>query len=179
MKKIFYKYKIIKTKKDSGFTLIEMLIYVFIFSLFIFALFSFSNIVTNSRIHDQIILEVNGQGSQAIQSITQTVRNAKSVNSPTASNSSAVLSLETYDSATNPTIFSVTSGGVLQVKEGTNPEIDLTNNRVKVSNLSFSNLAEIGQPGIIRISFKLSNLSESAISAKNYSADFIASGAIR
>lgn len=152
----------LKTKNKRGFTLIEMLLYVAIFTIFVGSLFSFLTMMTSSRLNNQYLLEVNNQGNQAIRVITQTIRNANSINSPGISGSASSLSLETVNSATNPTVFS-SSGGVLYITEGSGSPIALTNDKVSISNLLFLNLSKVNTPGSIQVRFTLSTNSNSVI----------------
>jgi len=167
--------KIIKNKK--GFTLVETLIYVAILAMFIFSLIAFLNIMTNARINNQMVLEVNNQGDQVIKTITQSARNATTINTPAISSTGSSLSLATSASGTNPTVFSI-SGGVLYMTEGSGSAIAITNDKVVVSNLVFSNLSKIGTHGTIQIRFTLT----SAISDPNITnkaVDFYGSATIR
>jgi len=159
---------------SAGMSLVETIVYVAIFSIFVIGLAQFSTTLSTTRLHTQGVLEVNDQGSQALKLITQTLRNGSSVNSPTIGNNGSSLSIDTDVPATNPTVFSE-SGGVLYITEGADSPIALTNNKVVVSNLSFSNLSRASTPNIIKISFTITN-----IDARDpYSVTFDGSGALR
>lgn len=166
-----------KNKRTKGISLIETLIYVAIFSIFVVALASFSRSILSARVHNQIVLEVNDQGSRAMKTITQTLRNASQVNSPTISNTALNLSVVTDIPATNPTVFSLT-GGVLYVTEGSASATALTNSKVVMSNLLFSNLSRSGTPNIIKVSFTLTSASSTS-SGDTYSITFDGSSALR
>lgn len=168
------KKNIIKNKKNTGFTLIETILYVVIFSLLISSIMIFSNMITNSKNHNQMILEIKNQGSNLIEIIKQKIHGAQGINLPNISENGDVLSLSILNSNTNPTIFSV-NDGVLYITEGAEDPIALTNNKIVVNNLIFSNLARPETPGIIQIRFTLN----SNISGKNYSANFYGSASIR
>jgi type II secretory pathway pseudopilin PulG len=147
----------INYKIKRGFTLIETLIYVAIFSLFIGTLISFLNVMTTSRLNNQIVLEVSNQGDQIIRTIVRSIENADAINIPIISNTSSILSLATSDSLTNPTIFSLI-GGIIYIKEGTGPQVALTNNNVTVNNLNFSNLALPSTSGSIQIRMTMTSI---------------------
>lgn len=159
---------------QKGLTLIETLIYVAIFSIFVTGLVNFSSSLSATRLHAQGVLEVNDQGSQALKLITQTLRNGSSVNSPTIGNSGASLSVVTNTGATSPTVFSL-SGGVLYITEGSGSPVALTNSKVVVSNLTFSNFSRASTPNIVKVSFTLT----SASARDPYAVDFEGSGALR
>lgn len=163
--------------KINGFTLVEVIIYVAIFSIFVGSLASFSNLINSSRTNNQITLEVNNQGNQAVRVITQSIRNATAINSPTVGTNSSSLSINTTTPSKNPTVFSV-SGGILYITEGVSAQVALTNNKVSVQNLSFNNLSKPSTSGSIQIRFTLNNaiLNSSSI---NRSVDFYGSATIK
>lgn len=163
-----------KNNTQKGISLIETVVYVAIFSLFVIGLVQFSTTLTTTRLHAQGVLEVNDQGSQIIKLITQTLRNGSSVNIPAMGNSGSSLSINTGVSATNPTVFSV-SGGVLYITEGAGSPVALTNNKVVISNLTFSNFSRTNTPNIIKVSFTIA----SASVRNPYSVNFNSSGALR
>src|SRR3989338_6871109 len=68
--------------KSNGFTLIELLLYVGIASIILLVTSLFLSTLLQSRIKNQTIAEVEQQGLAVMQLITQTARNADSVNSP-------------------------------------------------------------------------------------------------
>lgn len=162
-----------KNNVQKGISLVETIVYVGIFSLFVIGLAQFTATLSTTRLHTQGVLEVNDQGSQAIKLITQTLRNASSVNSPNVGSSASTLNL-TLDSVPGNTIF-YENGGVLYINEGPGSPIELTNNKVVVSNLTFSNLSRAGTPNIIKISFTLT----STDARDPYSVTFDGSGALR
>lgn len=166
-----------KIKKNKAFSLIETIIYVAMFAIFVGSLLTFSNMLTNSRLNNQISQEVNNQGNNAVRIITQSIRNAVSVNNPTVGNTGDVLSLATLDVNTDPTIFSIVDG-VLYITESSLPPVALTNNKVIISDLVFSNLSKTSTSGSVQIRFKVSsNISNQ----NNYVkvVDFYGSGTIK
>jgi prepilin-type N-terminal cleavage/methylation domain-containing protein len=161
----------------AGFTLIETLVYIAIFSIFIGSLVSFLNLMTTSRINNQITLEINNQGNDLIRIITQSIRNADSINSPSISNTSSSLELLTSNPTTSTTVFSE-SGGILYMTEGTESPIALNNNNVNISNLVFSNLSRSGTSGSIQVRFTLSSMISNS-STISGSVNFYGSGTIK
>ncbi len=159
---------------QKAISLVETIVYVAIFSIIIIGLAQFSTTLSSTRLNMQGVLEVNDQGSQAIKLITQTLRNGSSINSPTIGNSGSSLSLVTNVPATSPTVFSLSSG-VLYMAEGVGSPVALTNNKVIVSNLIFSNFSRASTPNIIRVSFTISSVS----TRDPYSVNFDGSGALR
>jgi len=97
----------IKTKKNlnQGFTLIELLLYVGIASIILIVTTLFLGVLLESRVKNQAISEIEQQGLQLMQIITQTTRNAENISSPTAGNSSSTLSLDVINTSKDPTVF--------------------------------------------------------------------------
>ena len=131
-----------------------------------------------ARIKNQTIGEVEQQGAQVAQAITQTLRNADVINAPTQGNSAATLSLNTYTGANNPTIFDL-SAGTIRVTEGAGVPTALSNARVVASVLNFQNLSQPDTPGIVRFSFLLTHINPSGRNEYNFSKTFYASASLR
>lgn len=135
-----------------------MLLYIAIFSLIIGSILSVAMSIANQRVQNQVTQEVDYQGNIAINSITQSLRNAISINTPTPTNSSSGLSYNTSLPASNPSIFDTAtdqSVNKLRFRAGSSSAEYLTNSRVSISNLSFSNRAISGGRDSIYISFTL------------------------
>jgi len=162
---------------SRGFTLVETLIYVAIFSMLMGAIFSFIGTLHTSRTHNQLILEVNDQGSRITRVITSAIHNASAINSPNVSSTATILSLEMASSTINPTVFSVGGDGTLYITEGSQDAVPLTNNKVSISNLVFENYSKPVTPGIIKFSFLIGNMATT--SSDLYSNNFFGSGSIR
>ncbi len=167
-----------KIKKHNGFTLVEMLLYVAISSTMLIALVGGLSVVLESRVRNQVSSEVEQQGLQVMQIITQTVRNADAINSPTAGNTASSISLKTFSTTTNPTIFNL-SNGVVRITEATGTPIDLTNSHVTVSNFSFQNLSRSGTTGTVRINFQIDYLGGNSTKEYVFSKTFNGSATIR
>ncbi len=161
-----------------GFTLIELLLYVSISAVLLLVISVFLSSLLQSRIKNQTIAEVEQQGLQVMQLITQTARNADNINSPSQGGSASSISLHFLDLSKDPTIFD-NNNGIIRIKEGGGAAINLTNNRVTVSSLSFQNLSRNNTPGIIRISFILSHVNPAGRNEYEYSKIFISSASLR
>lgn len=166
------------SKNNSGFTLIELLLYVAISSVVLLVASLFMSVLLESQIKNQTIAEVNQQGVQVMQIITQTIRNSGAINSPTIGVSGSSLSVNTTLASTTPTVFDLVSG-VIRIKEGTNNVIPLTNSKVTASNLTFSNLSRTGTAGIVKINFTLSAVNNSNRNEYSFSETFIDSAALK
>ena len=170
---------IFSTKQPRGFTLVETVLYVSIACLLLLAISFFLSNMLQTRAKSVAIAEVEGQGVQVMQLMTQTVRNAALLNTPAASTSSTMLSVNTTSTTTSPTVFSL-SGGVLQMKEGTTTAtIPLTNGKVAASNLSFTNFGTASTSGSVRMQFTLTMTNFATTSGFSYTKTFIGTATVR
>jgi len=162
----------------KGFTLIEMLLYLSILSIIVIAMSSFLFLSYNSRIKATVIAEIEQQGNQTMSLITQNIRNAQSITSPSPGTASSSLTLTEYSAGVSPTIIAQ-SVNKLQMTEGVNPVVDITSNRVIISGLTFQNLTRASSPGTIRIQFTLNYLNPDNLSEYTYSKIFTSTASLR
>lgn len=167
-----------KVKGSSGFTLVELLLYLGLAAVMLLAISVFLAMMLASRVKNQTVAEVQQQGSQVINLITAAIRNAEAVNAPALGAASSVLSLDAFGSINDPTVFDLASG-VLQIKEGSGAVVPLTSARLTASALNFQNLSRSGTPGNIRIQFTLSYVNPAGKNEYDYSKTFYASGSLR
>jgi len=163
---------------QSGFTLIELLLYVGIASIMLLVTSLFLSTLLQSRIKNQTIAEVEQQGLQVMQIVTQTARNAAEINTPAQGVSAASLSLNTYTPGNNPTVFDLASGAI-RIKEGTGAVVALTNSRVTASVLIFQNLSRASTPGTIRIQFTLTHVNPDGRNEYSFAKTFTSSATLR
>lgn len=162
----------------QGFTLIEMLLYVALSGVILLAVSLFFSLSLSARAKAQSIAEVEQQGAIAMKTMTQIIRNASAVSSPSAGATSSALTITVPTGAKSPTIFDASSG-VLRVQEGVGSAVSLTDRRVIISNLVFSNLTGGAPHGAVRIQFTLSRINASSTNEYNYTQNFTGSAALR
>ncbi|MBI4947969.1 hypothetical protein HY844_00185 [Candidatus Berkelbacteria bacterium] len=162
----------------KAFTLVELLLYLGVSAVVLLSSSLFLGTILESRIKNQAISEVDLQGKQVTDLITQSLRESVSINSPTSGNSANSLSFNTPTASLNPTIVSL-SGGAIHLKEGSGAEISLTNSRVVVTELSFTSMSNSPAHGSVRIRFVLSYKNPSARSEFAYSKTFITTASLR
>lgn len=161
----------------GGFTLIEILLYVSIAGVILLATSVFLSLLLQARIKNQTIAEVEQQGLQVMQLITQATRNAEVLIGLPLGAVSSSLTLDVLTLLNDPTFDLV--GGVIRVKEGAGSAIPLTNSRVIVSGLIFQNLSRLGTPGTIRITYTLSHTNPEGRNEYSYTRTFIGSATLR
>ena len=82
--------------------------------------------------------------------ITQAVRSASGINSPSMGNSANSLSLQMANPDLNPTVFEV-SEDKIRLSQGISGPYELTTDELEVTNLNFTNLSYPDTPGTVRI----------------------------
>jgi prepilin-type N-terminal cleavage/methylation domain-containing protein len=127
----------------KGFTLIEIMVYVAIIGLVVITFVNFSLSVADAGSKAYVEQEVQANARLALDIFRQRVMAANGINIGTSifGSDPGTLSLSMANGTINPTIFSLSSdNGSLQIAEGVGSPIALTSNRVKVTNLVFTNL---------------------------------------
>ncbi|MFA6588623.1 MAG: prepilin-type N-terminal cleavage/methylation domain-containing protein [Patescibacteria group bacterium] len=169
------------SRKKSGFTLIELLLYISMISVVVFIISSFMFLILQARIKNQTIAEVEQQGSQVMQIITQTIRNATGITAPSAIGIEATgATLTVPTPANSPTIFSRdNSTQQIIMKEGSAAAVALTNTRVTVNGLTFLNNSRSSTSRILQVSITLSAVNPNNRNEYEYSKTFISSAQLR
>lgn len=162
----------------KGFTLVELLLYLGLSAIMILVIATFFQTMLSARAQNQVIAEVEQQGAQVIQRITQTIRNADNITSPAIGASAASLTLDMAPVGVDPTVFDLSSG-VARVTEGAGSPVALTNTRVTVSGLTFQNLSRASTPGTVRVIFILTHVNPSSRQEYNYARTFYGSASLR
>ncbi len=162
----------------SGFTLVELLLSVGLAGVILLLSSLLLATLLQARVKNQTLAEVEEQGLAVMQVMTQAIRNAETLNSPTLGISATTLSLNTPMVGNNPTVFSSALGSI-QIKEGSATAVALNNSRVTVSSLSFQNLAQAGTPGSLRIQFTLTAVNPSGRNEYSFTKIFTGSASLR
>lgn len=165
-------------RRTTGFSLVEILLSIGVAAIILISLSLALAQVLESRVKQQVIAEVEQQGVQVIQIITQSIRNSDNINSPSIGTSDTSLSLDVYAATSDPTVFSLSSG-TIQIQEGAGSAVDLTTSPVTASDLTFTNLSQAGTPGTIRLQFTLSYTNPAGRQEYTYTKTFYASASVR
>ncbi len=168
----------LESLRSRGFTLIETLLYASIISVLILSFSVFFSIILQSRIKHQTMSQLDQEGIQAVQIVSQTIRNSKIINLPAQGATGATLSLDIFDNVKNPVVVN-SSAGNIQIKEGTGAVIPLTSSEILVSNLLFSNVSRNDTPGIIKFQFTLTHINPSLRNEYDYEKTFYGSASLR
>lgn len=139
---------------QKGFTFIEFLLYIGIVGVVLTVAGAIGLNVLFGKAKLIAIEEVSQNARFTMEKITESIRSAQQINSPTQGATSSTLSLQMADAAKNPTVFTLASG-ILQIQESTGAVVDLTSSEVVVSALQFSNISYPNTPGAVRIEMTL------------------------
>jgi len=167
-----------KPSHQTGFTLLELLLYAAIVGSLLISISYFFATVADSRVKNQTIAEVDQQGRFMMDTMLQTIRNASGINSPSAGANSNSLSVTVPLSGNSPTVYSL-SGSSLQIKEGANTPVLLSNSNVSISNLTFTNLTRPGTNGIVQVSITLNRVNTLSRNEYDYQQTFVGSAELK
>lgn len=145
-----------KTIKLKGFSLIEMLVYITIFSIIFFTISSFFIWVIKGNIKNRAIQEVLDNGRLAMETITYEIREAKSIYTPTTTSSQLSLETTKYlpDGESASYIdFYLCDNKICFKKESQEP-VAITSDRIVVNNLSFTLIGD--GPSFVKINLDIS-----------------------
>lgn len=168
MNNILNKKKNKTTKK--GFSLVEIMLYVAILSIFLLSMTAFINSVISAKAKNRIILEVERQGEYISSVIYESIVNSQSLNNPISGTTSS-LSLNTFDSNLNPTIFRIVDNRIA-IKEGVSDDVYLNSENIIAENLVVTENSFVNSPENITLSFTLKTDTENSGTEYNYSQDF-------
>lgn len=167
-----------KIRKLKGFTLVEMVLYIAISAIILSAIGVMVDVSYKVRARQQVISEVEQQGTEITQIINQVIRNSTLIQVPIAAASGSTLTLTFADGAKNPTTFDL-SGTTLRISEGGGSAVSLNNSKVQISDLSFSNLSQASTPGTVKFSFTVSYYNPGGNPQYNYQQIFYGSASLR
>ncbi len=166
-------------QQKSGFTLVELLLYIATASLLLLAISSFAILLSESRIKHRTITEVEQQGQFITELISQAVRNAEAVTSPAVGSSGTSLVLDVVDTANDPTSFSVSSG-TLQMARGSGPTtLDLSSSAVTVSGFTVTNLSRNNTSNSVKIEFTVTSVNPTGRNEFDFEQSFTTTATVR
>lgn len=121
-------------KKESGFTLIELILYIAIVTIMMSALVPFTWGILGNSIKSTTEQEVYTQARYVSERIKQEIRNANGINS--VNSPAGTIDLDT---ATNAITVIDLSGGKVRIKYGVGAAIPLNSTDTTISALTFTN----------------------------------------
>ena len=163
---------------NKGFTLLEFLLYIGLVGIVLTVAGAIGLNILFGKAKLGAIEEVSQNARFAMEGISNTVRNAQAINSPSIGTTAPLLSLQMADLAKNPTIFDI-SGGVVRIKEGTGGAVDITSSEVVVTDIQFSNISYALTPGTVRAQMTVQYNNPSGRPEYNFSKTFYTTANIR
>jgi len=145
------------TGTNSGFTLLEFLLYIAIIGVTVVAAGAILFNILFAKAKLSALDEVNHNGRFAMEKIADAVRNAEAINAPAPQAASGSLSLQMADGSLDPTVFSL-SGGAMTIAEGVGAPAAITTGDVTVSDAVFTNVSYAGTPGTVRIRMTIASV---------------------
>ena len=131
----------------NGFTLVELLVYVTIFTIVIIGVISVFVEVLNIQSHESGKTQVNQESQFLIQQIQYNIETARLADMP-LDTATSTLQLREFSLSVSPTLI-YASGGVVYIQQGLGgTPVPLTSSNVTVSNISFTRHYNIGSSTI-------------------------------
>jgi prepilin-type N-terminal cleavage/methylation domain-containing protein len=139
-----------KQKNTAGFTLIEMLVYLGIFSILMGGIITVAYSIFDSSDHDQTKIILQEEGNFLAAKINWALSGTQAINSPLASQSGSMLSVNKWDVSGSPVTITIDlSGTDMNLSRASNPSITLNASSVEVKNLVFAhNYDSVNQENI-------------------------------
>lgn len=135
---------------QSGFTLIEVLIYSVILAVFLGASFSFVASILGTTDNLLERNEVIANREFVERKFNRLVTYAGSIIVPAANSSSTQLKLQLKDADLDPAVFNL-DGDVLTLSIDDRAAVPIVNNRIKVTSFNVEHFVKPGEKPIIRI----------------------------
>ena len=148
MKKLKTKNQKLKTDRQKGFTLIEVLVYGVVFSLFLLLTVQVFVTIKTTSANSLSMVSLIENYTRIFFDLNQTIRGAQDVVSPTAGNSAASLSLNSGE-----IVYQVNNGVLEKVVGG--QALALTDEGVSIGSATFTSVGEATQTASIKIQMTL------------------------
>lgn len=170
----------IHKNKNSGFTLIELILYASLVSLLVLGISSFWSIIKEVNLKNKSISAVEEQGAFVADVISQKIREAGNVCSPLPGESGEILDLDSdCDSHTEERVRILLVSGRLFALQASLLSM-LSDTRVYIPSITFSNTTDLsGGPANVNYTVTLQSKNYSANSEYSYSKTFSGGGTIR
>lgn len=123
-------------KRQTGFTLLELILYISIVTIIMAALIPFAWNVIASGTKSSTQQHIFSQARFVSEKIKWEIRNANDINSVSATS----ISLATSNPATNPTVVDL-NGGQIRITQGADSPVFLLSNNTVADSLAFTDLS--------------------------------------
>ena len=143
-------------QKTKGFTLIETVIYIALFTIIMSLILTAFFQIFGSYNQNKGRIEIEGEANFIMQKIIWAMSGAQTINSPALNATSSTLSINKFNYASNPIVFSLRSSTAM-LSRGCSMALPISNNIVKISKLEFEHLPAQGDvPEGVKITLSVS-----------------------
>jgi type II secretory pathway component PulJ len=141
-------------RKNQGFTILELLIFIAIFALVMVGFVTILIAVTRVQTQQLSTNEVTEQSQYLLQQLQYYIERSSLVQE-NANSQTSTLELRMANSSTDPTYITL-SGGIVYLQEGTGAQQPLTSSKVTVSGLTFTKRSNAPSHDSVDIAFTMS-----------------------
>ena len=165
-------------ENKNGFTLMEIVVYIGLSTIILLVVIGQQMMFLQMSVKHQTMTEVEQQGEFVMHLMTQTLRNADAINSPSVGSSASVLSIDVFDAIDDPTVFDV-SGGQIRIAQGGDAAVNMTSDLLSVSSFTVENHSRPDTPGVVQIQFTLSRINTGGTIPYTYEKTFYGTASLR
>lgn len=169
---------IFSRQQRRGFTLLELLLGTAMAAVLLVALSQWFTVTIQSQAKTGTIRDIESYGERIMDDITQRLRNAKTVSSPSQGTSGSSLVFTVDNASKSPATFDLSSSQ-LRFTEGAEMPQVLHPSWIVASQLTITNTAAIGAPPSLRIQFTLARDNPSNVQHFDYQKTFYGSATLR
>lgn len=162
----------------KGFTLLELLLGTAVAGILLIAISQWFAVTIQSQAKTETIRDINAYGELVMENITQRLRNAKAVFSPSQGMSGSSLVFTVDNAFISPTTLDLSSSQ-LRLTEGTEAPQALHPSWIAASLLTITNVSASNAPPSVRIQFTLTRSNPSNVRHFDYEKTFYGSATLR
>ena len=167
-------------ENSNGFSILEILVSIAIFSLILLSVVSFLSLTNLSNSQTKADREVLGNARKTLEEIAFEIRSAKSIYTPTTTVNQLSLETSRYlpPNESNTFIDFFLCGTAVCFKKEFQDPVVLTPDNVRVTNLTFSQILT-GSVQSIKINMTVSYVNNTSFSGVNPSVDLTSTASLR
>jgi hypothetical protein len=158
--------------------MIEIIFYVVISGFIILASFSVLDVVNKSKVKNEAAMSVEQQGAVVMDKILGDIRRSEGAGYPLPGASNSGLSLVMNVPAESPTVYSY-SEGTLKLARGMSSQIDILDQEVYMTSITFNNYSVDDAGDSIRVVFTIAYKNVSGKPEYDYSKTFYGTATTR
>jgi type II secretory pathway pseudopilin PulG len=143
-------------KQRTGFTLVEVLVYLGLFAILMAGMLTAAFSMFESSDRDQTKVLMQGEGDFLVAKINWALTGIKDINAPFAGTAGSILTVNKWISANEATTVEIKLTGTdMTVSRGTGGEVLINNSNVQIENLLFTHDSSGSNQEDVRASFTM------------------------